>query len=456
MLTALLAVAFANPTFGLASPTPSMDWVTPEPTCGDVPDARGLVAPPSPPVRTLQPPRLHCVATTTTELQAQVDTCPYEDIVLAPGRYTANGLHGDFLTLPRTLRLWSLDSTWTILEFGISLHLHPGSELHGLQIDLADAEHAVPLTTAPDAPTTAVLWWEGPAGEGGDIVIEDTTIRGGGDVSYGILGAKADGVQIRRVGVEGFRRFGVRVYQDGAVTDPALLQDLVIRDVGDPAWRAFPPCPTKEGACYAAGTEEHGLWLGASATAERVQIRDVWWAGAITGNCGAVCTEDRSGEVVCETVCDEPLTDVYLRDLDIDRIGVGDGLAGAGSGVAYERVTQASDLDTFCIGPQTERGVHMEWNHGDPDESAADLTVRNGVISSSVAGVTLGSGTVGTVVEDVEVVQAWWAGVAMECCGSGDPDTCATTSITNLEADHPAWDVCGFPGGGYMGDCSCP
>jgi len=456
MLISILGLALANPNLGFASPTPSMDWVEPDPTCSDVPAARGLVDPPATPLPTLQPPRLHCVVTTTAELQTQVSACPYEDIVIAPGRYTPDGLFGDFLTLPRTLRLWSLDSTWTVLEFGISLNVHPGSELHGLQIDLADDEHAIPLYNDPSAPTTAILWWGGPGGEGGDVVIEDTTVRGGNDVSYGILGSKADGVQIRRVGVEGFRRFGIRLYQTGEVTEPALIEDVVIRDVGDPDWRALPTCPTKEGDCYAPGTEEHGLWLGAAATAERVHIRDVWWSGAITGNCGAVCTEDRTGEVVCETVCDEPLTDVHLRHLDIDRIGMGDGLAGAGSGVAYERVTRASDLDTFCIGPNTERGVHMEWNHGDPDEAAVDLTVRNGVIGSSVAGVTLGSGTLGTVVEDVDVWNAWWAGVAMECCGSGDPDTCSTTSIDNVASVPPATAACGFPGGGYTGACSCP
>lgn len=456
MLTLTLALALAAPFKDFASPVPSQDWVEPDPTCSGVPEARGLVQPPALPVRNLRVPAPHCVVTTTAELQTQVVACPYDDILLAPGRYTADDLWGDFLTLPRPLRLWSLDSTWTVLEFGISLNTHAGSELHGLQIDLDDATHAVPLSNDPATGTAAVLWWEGAAGEGGDIVIEDTTIRGGDDVWFGIRGAKADGVQIRRVGIEGFRRFGIRLDQGSPTSEPALVQDVVIRDVGDPDWRALPWCPSKEGDCYAPGTAEHGLWLGASATVERVQIRDVWWAGAITGNCGAVCWEDKSGAQVCETVCDQPLTDVHFRDMDIDRIGVGDGLAGAGVGVGYERVTHDSDVDTFCIGPSTERGVHVEWDHGLASEAGTDLAVRHGVISSTVAGVTLGSGTVGTVVDDVEVVNAWWAAVAMECCGSANPDTCDTTSITDVASVPPATEACGFPGGGYGGACSCP
>jgi hypothetical protein len=457
MLSLSLSVALAGPQ-NFASPVPEQDWVEPDPVCSDVPEARGLVQPPALPQRTLRLPAEHCLATTTAELQAHVTSCRYDDIVLAPGRYTPDDLNGDFLSLTRPLRLWSQDSTWTVLEFGISLQTHFGSELHGLQIDLRDDTHAV-RPSLNDPRTAAILFWDGPNGEGGGVVIEDTTLRGHGEVSFGILGTKATGVQIRRLGVEGFQRFGIRLDQDHPMTATALVQDVVVRDVGDPDWRAMPLCVPGQSSvsCYAPGTEEHGVWIGAATTLERVQVRDVWWAGVITGNCTNECTTDKSGALVCETVCDDPLTDVVFRDLDIDRIGVGDGLAGAGVGVAFERVTQDSEVDTFCIGPDTERGVHAEWNHGLAGESATDLTFTNGVISSTTAGVTLGSGTVGTVVDDVQVLNAWWAGVAMECCGSADPDTCDTTTIgAGVTAAAPATLACGFPGAGYVGACSCP
>lgn len=433
-----------------ASPTkdlPTVEVVEIEPACGV--GGSTWAEPPTAPRKEVSLPTSACTVDDAKELHNAVlgVGCALDDIILNPGTYHASDLRwGTFLSLTRPVRLWARSPRNTVLDFGISMKDHPGSELHGLNIDLSDTPgNAVPIGSA--GISTAITWWTGPSGSGGDIVVEDVILRGGGKVRYGIRGDNAEGITLGRIGVEGFTRFGIRVGQSTPVSTDSHFHDLVIRDVGDPDWRTKTPCVgdgSDAPGCYAAGTEEHGLWIGGSALVERVQVRDVWWAGVITGNCG-------SGG------CGAPLTDVHMQEIDVDRIGVGSGSKGAGAAIAFERVTRESDVLHFCAGPDTERGVQAEWNHSHASESAKDLVITKGWIRSSPVGVFLGSGTEDTTLEDLEIPDASWTGVAMECCGHADPDTCTTTSIgTSVKTASGTPQSCALGPTGWETECGCP
>ncbi|MEZ4236197.1 MAG: hypothetical protein R3F59_08540 [Myxococcota bacterium] len=413
-----------------------------DPLCSGVREGIARVTP-SPPARVLPPRTGYCSVSTTAELRARVVDCRYADIVLQPGVYEPDDLAQPFLSLPQTRRLWGTTGQ-TTLHFGVSLGPHADTGLHGLVIDVLDPAHAVPVGPAALGNTAAVAFWGAASG----VTLQDTDILGHGLVREGVFATYADGARVERVGVQGFLRYGVLLEQASAATVPATVRDLVVRDVADPAWQAEPWCDPDglPAGCYAPGTAEAGLWIGLAALVERVQIRDVWWSGIETANCG--------------TTCGDPLTGVQLWDVDIDRIGVGSGPAQAGVGVAFERVTRGAGLREFCIGPDTERGVHAEWNHGDDDQSAAALVIEGGVVSAHEAGVTFGSGTRDSAVIDVLFRNADWAGIGLECCRNADPDTCATNFFAALtfqiDAPDPSCEIAEIVDGGYLGACTCP
>jgi hypothetical protein len=406
-----------------------------DPSCSDVPDTK-FVDPPAPPSTRIDMPTANfCTASTTAELRARVVDCAHDDIVLAPGVYSPAGLALPFLSLPRTRRLIGTDGA-TVLQFGVSLHTHDDSALIGLTIDLVDAANAVPIGNPADGNTAAVAFW----GTATGIRIQDVEIQGHGRARSGIHGVYAEGAVVERVGVQGFTRYGILLQQNDPAEVGAQVHDVVVRDVGDPAWREQPWCDADglPAGCYAPGTAEHGIWLGVKTLLERAQVRDVWWTGVATANCFGGC--------------DEPLYHIEMRDIDVDRIGVGSGWSEAGVGVGFERVTTKLTLSEFCVGPDTERGVHAEWNHHDASQSAENLEIRDGAISSAVVGVTFGSGTRESILRDLTLVGQDWAGIWLQCCG-GDPETCSTQDIQNILYDDDA--DCDLATGPYGGACTC-
>lgn len=393
--------------------------------CSGVREAVALgIQLPAPPAETDPPENDVCIVDNTFDLQLAVNGCPHADIVLDPGVYTPDDLAGDYLSFPETRRLWAREPGTVILQFGLSLRTHPGSELHGLVIDIADPQHAVPI--GQTGSRGSVVYW----GTATDIRIHDTELYGHDVVHTGILGAQGDGSDIRRVGIEGFLRFGVRLnQQDRAVRRQAYIGDIVVRGVGDPFWQTT--------SDYKPGTEEHGIWIGLPTRLERGQVRDVHWTGIITGNCRKIDDDDQ---------CDSPpLYGVQMIDVDVDRIGTADGLGvgGPGAAIGFERVSTDISVRRFCIGPQTEEGVHAEWNHGFASDSPRDLSILSGVISSHRAGVYLGSGTEDSVLQGLHFRKSLlapdehWAAVGMNC--SVWPETCTTIAMWDLSY---APDVC--------------
>jgi hypothetical protein len=366
--------------------------------------AIGVVAP-APPAAVDVPLVARCVASTTAELVTAMSGCLFPDIVLRPGVYPPGAfpLGRPYLSFLRPRRLWAESPGAVILQFGLHLGAHSGSELHGLQVELTSAAHAALGGTR----TAAILW----AKNGAQIRVEDTIVRGHASVEFGVLAGEVEGAHLHRVVAEDFLRFGVRVYQDGATEVRASLSDLVVRGVGDPAWRQSPS--------YRPGTEEHGLWLAGPALVERARIRDVWWAGIGVGDSEYDPVTKKSFPVIVDGVS--------IIDADIDRVGVGDGHKGAGSAIGFERITHGASVRRFCVGPDVERGVNLEWNQGHPGEEALDVHIMSGAISAQVVGVYVGSGATGTVLQNLSIADACWAGVGLEC--AVNPAACLTQLV---------------------------
>ena len=417
-----LSLAFSS----LAGP---IDAVLIDPLCGNVREAMDLgIRPPSQPRQVDLPVGPFCPVSNTLELQLAVLDCDHPDIVLRPGVYDPADLFGDFLAFPEQRRLWAENPGSVTLQFGISLQQHAASELHGLVIDILDPQHAVPIGPPANGYLGAVVYWGTTAT---NIRIQDTDIYGHGQVHVGILGGHADGTEIRRVGIQEFLRFGVRLNQvwTQPVVNQARISDIVVRRVIDSAWQQLPS--------YTPGTAEHGIWIGLPTRLERAQVRDAHWSGIITGNCVKIDADDQ---------CDSnPLDNVQMFDIDVDRIGMADGVgvSGPGSGISFERVSTDISVRRFCIGPDTEQGVHAEWNHGFATDSPRDLSILTGVISSHRVGVFLGSGTEDSTLQSLHFRRSTshpnehWTAVGMNC--SVWPETCSTISLLDLTYDA---DVC--------------
>jgi hypothetical protein len=388
--------------------------------CGGVKAARDLgVFPPQPPSPT-SPPAGACLAATTEDLFDAVEAdCP--DIVLTGTLYEAEDPETPYLSFLHPTRLWAANPGSAVLRFGINIREHADSELHGLVIDIDDPVHGIPIPPYDDR--NAVLFWGGAQG----VKIHDSTIRGNGVIHRGINAGQPNGLDIERVVIEDFRRFGLLIPWADLTSQPASVTDVVVRRVGDPAWRALPDCEGESpdrSTCYAPGTQEHGIWIGFPTLLARARVREVHWAGIITGSHPNV------------------VHDVVLRDVDVDRIGDGSSNRG-GTAITFEKITHDLELERFCVGPSIRRGVHAEWdNLDDLASSAQRLNIHHGVISAAHVGLYFDQGTRDSQLRDLHIRNASWSGVGLyqnylECGDGMSPEQCNKTDWSELTFDLP-------------------
>jgi hypothetical protein len=410
-----------------------------EAPCGG--DARGMAAfgiqTPAPP-SAIAPPPIPACAADPGDLQCPVQVVqagdvarlaalaarpsPKYDIVLQDGYYNADAdaLPDGYLQLAAGHRLWAAHAGMVVLGFGAAVgapldHETPqrfeGAAFRGLVFDIADPAHT--LLSA------ALTNW----GAARDLVVEDCWFHGWGALERGLSVTQPDGLRVARIEVLDVRRFGVFV--DGphdAVCEPgtcvagfvrADLSDVVVHDVADPEWSSMCPhadCgtgdPIPEGA-YCPGTQEHGIWIGAPAALRRARVRDVGWAGVLVGDVGG-------------------LSGVTLTDVDVDRAGSNSRTEGAG--IAFERGNLGTVLRRFCVGTKTGRGVHAEWDHGEPWTRSQDLLVRDGFTRAHYVGVIFDSGVVDGHVENVRVENASIAALAFYQNNAAYLSCCTTTT----------------------------
>lgn len=432
-------------------------WTFDEPVCGVEPDPTGGGIPQQLGIDPPIPPQEHTPPTctpaqeendecrhvdTVAELQAAVTFDPGNDmdIILADGTYLASELVGvDFLQLARGHRLWAQNAGGAVLTFGILTGGNPcnpalaskfdGPELHGLVFDIDDAQHAATLNGV-----TAALWaW----GHSRGMKVHDCWFRGWGEVERAISVDRPDGLDVQRVEVLDFKRFGVRVELGGwptasgtcpadpppvVVGDPARLSDLAIHGIGDPVWSSQAPACAVSGG-YCPGTQEHGIFIGETTRVDRARIRDVAWSGILVGD------------------NQKPISRITLRDIDVDDQGSNED--GWGAGVGFEAGADGATLEQFCIGPDVRRGVHAEWDHDGTRPENVDITIADGWSRAKYYGVTLGAGTLDTTIEDVRIDDACLASMYMQANNDILPydNCCTTTTWTNLD-DSGATNSC--------------
>jgi hypothetical protein len=397
----------------------SAEVASTEQACGGVREALAIgVLPPAPPAPTA-PPSGACPAATTVALFNAVNDPTCTDVLLTGQTYEAGGPVTTYLSFVHPKRLWAANPGSVVLRFGINIVQHAGSELHGLVIDIDDPVHGIPIP--PYGHLNAVLFW----GTAQDVEIHDCIIRGNRVIHRGIYAGQPNGFGIERVVIEDMRRFGVLIPWAELTFRPASITDVVVRGVGDPAWRALPVCTGDAqdlSTCYAPGTQEHGIWIGFPTVLERARVRDVHWAGIVTASHPHV------------------VRDVVMRDVDVDRIGDG-GSTGGGTAIGFEKITHDLELERFCAGPSIRRGVHAEWDNMDGLASSAQrLHVHHGVISAASVGLYFDKGTRDSRIHDLQIRNASWAGVGLyqnylDCEDGSSPEQCNTTAWSGLTFD---------------------
>lgn len=401
-----------------------------EEACSGVREALAVgVLPPAAPAITAAPigEAGTCYASTTAQLHAAVNDVACTDVVLRDGVYEPAGPVTTYLTFVHAKKLWAVTPGGVVLRFGINMRTYAGSELHGLVIDVDDPAHAVPIGPYPWL--NAVAFW----GAAADVAIRDCIIRGNGVLHRGIHAGQPDSFEAERVVIEDFLRYGLFIPALAPEASPApvprrpaSVTDIVVRRVGDPAWRMLPVCagptPWDLSTCYAPGTQEHGIWIGFTTILERVRVRDVYWTGILTAS--------------------YPYTvrDVVIRDADVDRIG--DPLTGPGAAIGFEKTTHDLTLERFCVGPSVFEGVHAEWDRFKAPwaYSAQRLHVHHGVISAAVRGLYFDNRTRYSQIHDLHFRSASWAAVGLnqnwlDC--DDEPEVCNTTEWWNLTFDVP-------------------
>lgn len=345
----------------------------------------------------------------TTELANLVAYSPVQnwipmDIVLEDGVYDPGPLPNGFLSLHGSHRLWARNVAGAVLQFGIAiispanLALEGGVELHGLAFDIADELHGVRAN--PPHFSAAVMSW----GTGRNLVIEDSVFYGNGAIDSAIHAAQADGLEVRRVRIHGFKRFGVftSISNGFGWNQDAVLEDLRIAHVGDNEWaRSFPvghedydpAYPNYDPADPYEHTEEIGIWMGVPARLSRAYIRDVARGGVVA----AGVTE---GSV--------------FEDLDVDHIGWRDTGPNAvrGAGLYFDNTSIESVYQRFCVGPDVEKGLISEWDNNTFPRGIRN-TVRDGLLESTWLGVGFDQGTVDSRAENLYFRNASWAGLTI-------------------------------------------
>ncbi len=384
-------------------------------------------------------PKVGVYVSTPKALIAALNQTTPQTIVLAPGTfdrpvnhpapsypYTGNPPTPTFVTARAGHTVVAEQVGLTRLKFGVSVPaIASGFTLRGVVFDIDHELDGVPNTQSWFEPrtwfTSAVLIWGGAS----DVTIEDVRVLGNQRLHQGIRAPSVEGLQIHRVAVYGVRRFGLLVGNGSGsavpVTTRPIIEDVVVDGVTDPAYEDY---IAPLGNDYF-GQQLHGIMLATPCDLRRVRVRRVAHSGIALGN----------------TVV--PMEGALLEDIDVDAVNLSNYTLG--TGVYFERQQLGPRLRRFCVGPDVDRGVHIEWGHAaNSDATAAqhcnnpllvpipsdDVQIDAGVVLASRHGVYVGAWTRGTRIRTVHFENAWWAAVgAHDNLKTGGTNT-ATDNLT--------------------------
>ncbi len=343
-----------------------------------------------------------------------------KDIILEDGEYFAEKLisfptfpEQKFLKFSAGHRLWAKNLGGAILHFGIDTgspnnlaneERFAGPEFHGLVFDIRDEKHgALNVSNKAAPPTIAISIW----GVTKNAVIEDVEIYGHDVINQGIQaiqGKAADGLEIRRVIVDGFNKMGIwTAYCDHSVGGKnaprqcesiegfgvdTVIEDVVVQNIGG----SFNPADLSE-------NRNIGILMGAPGRLSRAYVRNVTRVGIATNG---------------------SMWGGILEDLDVDNIGVGTHGPLHGRALYMDNTTIDTEFNRFCIGSHTQIGLISEWdncNSTNPPTGcfirSIDNTVKNGLIESWDIGINFDQGTTRGHIENVTFRNAGRVGIVM-------------------------------------------
>jgi Right handed beta helix region len=300
--------------------------------------------------------------TNTADFIKQFTSSGAKDIVLADGTYdNANPVQA---AAPH--RVWAARVGGAKLTFGLgfeSSSSSSGAAVHGIVFDISSASKtsqsaAIRIANAPNS----------------GITLQDISINGNRTIAAGIQAYNSSGLVIQRCVVSNVFDYGVFLQSYGSVAytyvpNPApVVEDCDIKNV------------YRDARASNSGRSEACLWVGVTATVNRVRVQNCGWMGMFTGS----------------NANSAKITNVIVLDTDI--------------GIYVEHWTRNTTFERFQIGPLTglagpagfkiRTGINTEWADpayagknpitGQSLGASQSDTFRSGFINSYLAGIFTG------------------------------------------------------------------
>jgi hypothetical protein len=322
------------------------------------------------------------LVTNTADFIKQFTSSSAKDIVLADGTYDNAGP----VMAAAPHHVWAARVGGARLTFGLSFESNwsaAGAAVHGLVFD---------ITNASKTSRSTAIRVDGDANS--FVTLEDISINGNRSIDTGIQVLNSKGLSIKRCVISDVFDYGLLVqpYFSNAYTyvpNPApIIEDCDVKNV------------YRNARGSNSGKSEACMWVGVTATVNRVRLQNCGWMGLWVGS------NTNNARFTDLTILDTP-TGIYvehwMRDTIIERFQIGPltGLAGpAGYNIRLGINTEWADPVYAGVNPV-------------PGETAAASqrnTFKNGFINSYLAGVFTGD-AVRTTVSGVKFVNQRFAGI---------------------------------------------
>jgi hypothetical protein len=296
------------------------------------------------------------------QLRAALENPSRRDIVLARGDYdNARPFVNAF-----GHRIYAARPGKAIFRAGLSIGANSGGSgalVRGVVFDVRDR------TKTLDGAIVAV--W----GTATNAKVLDTVLRGNGVATAGIFARQPAGFVAKRIVVRNVTDYGVLVDAnelDSNTLDPGfLLEDLDVANV------------SRRPRHSSNGTAEACVWIGNTGIARRMRVRNCGWMGVWTGS-------STTGALVEDVVVDRTPTGIYI-----------------------EHFTRESVFQMIHVRSRVRIGIVAEW--ASPDwggrPASVDNVIQDSIFESSLCGVYLDAGTIGTIVRRSAFRKQRWAGI---------------------------------------------
>jgi hypothetical protein len=324
------------------------------------------------------------LVTNTADFIKQFTSSTAKDIVLADGTYD----NSSPVQAAAPHRVWAARVGGARLSFGLMFESNfssSGAAVHGLVFD---------ITSASKTSQSAAIRIANPANSG--VTLEDISINGNRAIAAGVQAFNSSGLVIRRCIVSNMLDYGLFINPYGGndsysyVPSPApIIEDCDISNV----YRS------PRASNY--GRSEACLWMGVTATVNRVRLQNCGWMGLWTG------TNVNNARFTDLTVLDSERgvhIEHFTRNTIFERFQFGPLTGTTGpAGIPMRYGMMAEFADPIYTGLNPVPGQSLGASHFN--------TLRNGFINSFKAGIFTEDAE-GTTVSGVKFMNQSCAGVA--------------------------------------------